>query len=444
MKQFDPIFFTPPPTKWDRRMFKGDTDYPAPDPRQFDVMMRQVDLSQQTLNFVQRAYEENKPRQAALDQLQQDIGKSLLTDAETARQRASETYGFYTEKYRPVEEKMITDAMGADSAQNIALARGTAATDVQQALSGAQQANMRSMSRFGLRPNATALASINSELAARGAASQAGAMMTAEQAARDRAIAMRSNVANVGRGYPAQALAFTGSGQGAGQAAMGNQLAVNQQNMATQGQTIAGMGQAGNQLNQASSQWNQLYGNQLQGWGTAQQANASSSAGFGSLVGMLGTAALMMSSKDAKKNKKPVSDEDMLEALRNVDVSKWQYKAGGGSHIGPMAEDMNREFGNGVAPGGQAIDVVSALGVQQAAIRALADRIDQRGGRKAMAGGGAVHGPGTGTSDSIPARLSAGEYVIPARIVRTKGTEFFDRLIEKTDNPQPKQAAIRR
>ena len=35
--------------------------------------------------------------------------------------------------------------------------------------------------------------------------------------------------------------------------------------------------------------------------------------------------------------------------------------------------------------------------------------------------GGLVRGPGTGTSDSIPARLSAGEYVMPASVVAMPG-----------------------
>lgn len=54
--------------------------------------------------------------------------------------------------------------------------------------------------------------------------------------------------------------------------------------------------------------------------------------------------------------------------------------------------------------------------------------------------GGLLHGPGTGTSDSIPAKnlatggqvnVSDGEYVIPAKIVRAKGKDFFDSLIRK-------------
>lgn len=48
-----------------------------------------------------------------------------------------------------------------------------------------------------------------------------------------------------------------------------------------------------------------------------------------------------------------------------------------------------------------------------------------------MANGGAVTGPGTENSDSISVRVSKGEYVIPAHVVRMKGQEFFDSLLEK-------------
>ncbi len=49
-----------------------------------------------------------------------------------------------------------------------------------------------------------------------------------------------------------------------------------------------------------------------------------------------------------------------------------------------------------------------------------------------FADGGLVRGPGTGTSDSIPARLSNGEYVIKAASVRQVGTRFLDALNGKT------------
>ena len=47
------------------------------------------------------------------------------------------------------------------------------------------------------------------------------------------------------------------------------------------------------------------------------------------------------------------------------------------------------------------------------------------------AGGGKVVGPGTETSDSIPIRVSKGEFVIPAHVVRAKGVDFFNSLLEK-------------
>ena len=49
-------------------------------------------------------------------------------------------------------------------------------------------------------------------------------------------------------------------------------------------------------------------------------------------------------------------------------------------------------------------------------------------GSKYFAAGGPVNGRGTATSDSIPARLSNGEYVIQANSVKKYGTGFFDAL----------------
>jgi len=45
--------------------------------------------------------------------------------------------------------------------------------------------------------------------------------------------------------------------------------------------------------------------------------------------------------------------------------------------------------------------------------------------------GGEVRGAGGPTDDAIPAQLSDGEYVIPANVVRRKGTEFFDKLLNE-------------
>lgn len=65
---------------------------------------------------------------------------------------------------------------------------------------------------------------------------------------------------------------------------------------------------------------------------------------------------------------------------------------------------------------------VAAMVAMVAAVMALL------GGVKKFAGGGLVSGPGSATSDSIPARLSAGEYVVRAAAVRQVGVAFLDSL----------------
>ncbi len=54
---------------------------------------------------------------------------------------------------------------------------------------------------------------------------------------------------------------------------------------------------------------------------------------------------------------------------------------------------------------------------------------------------GPVAGPGdgSGVDDRVPAMLSEDEYVIPADVVRAKGEEFFDKLLEKYHTPASQQ-----
>ena len=51
-----------------------------------------------------------------------------------------------------------------------------------------------------------------------------------------------------------------------------------------------------------------------------------------------------------------------------------------------------------------------------------------KGGVQFIAAGGLIRGPGTGTSDSIPAWLSNGEFVVNAAAVRRLGTGFLNAL----------------
>jgi TP901 family phage tail tape measure protein len=72
------------------------------------------------------------------------------------------------------------------------------------------------------------------------------------------------------------------------------------------------------------------------------------------------------------------------------------------------------------APGQSASDVLGMFGPS------ASDVFNPYGAGYAV--GGLISGPGTGTSDSIPAMLSNGEYVIKAATVKQFGTKMFDNL----------------
>lgn len=70
-----------------------------------------------------------------------------------------------------------------------------------------------------------------------------------------------------------------------------------------------------------------------------------------------------------------------------------------------------------------------AIGYDQLA-QAIANAAKENGQavKAGYATGGLISGPGTGTSDSIVARLSNGEYVLTADAVRTYGTDLLDQM----------------
>lgn len=109
----------------------------------------------------------------------------------------------------------------------------------------------------------------------------------------------------------------------------------------------------------------------------------------------------------------------------------WMGQSNQGAQVG--MHGMNQAYANQVAAFGQQTELLGAglgaLGMFGAGI----------------AEGGQVQGPGGPKGDAIPAMLSDEEYVIPAEVMKRKGTEFFDKLVAKTrkDLGMPEEAPPR-
>lgn len=95
----------------------------------------------------------------------------------------------------------------------------------------------------------------------------------------------------------------------------------------------------------------------------------------GAGVGLLGMGAglMMMSDPAVKEDIEPVSDAEMLAAVKRIPVKKWKYRDDPErrEHIGGMADVMPA-----VVSDGKAFDLISYLGMLTGSIRALDKKVD--------------------------------------------------------------------
>jgi hypothetical protein len=356
--------------------------------RALDAQIRQGD---ELIAFNKQVYDEGKARQSDIDAINKQVVTQNLAMSQKAGERADEAYDFYKTNGRPVIEKALNDANTFDSQGNIDAARGRASGDVAQAYDAAQEQSQRALTRMGVNPSSGRFLALQNRLAADKAANMAGAQTNAEQGIRDQAIGMRQQGSNLAMGMPAQSTAQAGQGSGMGVAAAGVAGQGGAQNAALGATAIQGMAQGAGIYGSAAGGYANLANGANYAAGQIGNQAAAAQAGWGNLAG-IGLSKGMQSG---------------LPSF-NFGGGTASPNAFGGANSGG--------FGTGSGFGNQDMGAY-------------------------FSEGGPVSGPGTGTSDSVPAHLSNGEFVIPADVVRAKGTEFFQRLVASNHKSNLRSAA---
>jgi len=84
-----------------------------------------------------------------------------------------------------------------------------------------------------------------------------------------------------------------------------------------------------------------------------------------------------LSDRNVKTNIRPVNEEDILNKIAQLDISRWSYQTQDPSieHIGPMAQDFYRLFG--VGDNNRTITTVDPDGIALAAIKALQKKTEE-------------------------------------------------------------------
>lgn len=319
------------------------------------VGLEQVALGREQLQL-------QRERAAATDALTGRLIDSQVDLSNTQKNIAQSEYDRYQKTYIPIEDRIAREAQAFDTEAERERLAGLAGSDIAGAYKGTAQMGLRSQARFGLRPNANALAAIDSQLRAQQAGQTASAMTNARYAARDTGTQRLMNAVGVGKGLTTTATTAASGATGGYSNASNMQLGANQS-------------------------YNAGANNALQFTNTG--------------VGALGSAG------------------NQYGAISNYGLKAYDIQSQ------QMAAMLNA--GGAVAGGKKFFADGSPGGIQ-----------DPKG---------TVRGPGTDISDSIPAMLSKGEYVIPADVVRRKGVEFFDKLLEKHHTPaeiQEQRLGLRR
>lgn len=301
---------------------------PTPDPRMGEAAMLSAQTGQQYLQFMQG-------------------------QADIANRWASEDRGRSQGVYQPIEDRFIADAVGYDTPERRDAAAAEAVADVRQQGAIARAGSERRLTGMGVMPGSGRFAGESRRADAAEGLAAAGAANMARRNVQGQGEARIANVVNMGRGMAVNPATSLGLANGAASSGFGG--------------AMQGYGQQGSILGQQHDA-------QVRAWSATQSNNAAIGGALGQLAG-----AFILSSKDAKTNKKKVYG--ILDAVKEMPVEKWTYKDGmgdGKTHIGTYAEDFTEKTGLG---DGKTLSVIDALGVNMGAVKELAMQVDELAAR---------------------------------------------------------------
>lgn len=355
-------------------MGKGSSSAPAPDPQIGAAALKQAETGEAWLSFAKDAFAVSEERQKELDALTNRVTEQQLGLATDQAKWSREDRDRYNTVYKPIEDDFIKEATNYATEERQAEAAAEARADVQTAAANNRAATERANASMGVTPGSGRFTGVQAASDLGTTLAEAGAANTSRQAVRDKGLALKADVANLGKGLPAQAAAGAGGSVAASGTALGGAQGTNSQALAASTIMNAGYGGAMQGYAGQASTLNQSYGLQLDAWKTQQQMKAQNAAGIGSFLG--GVGGLIFSDEELKENKEEIDDGEALEALKSMPVEEWDYKEGvadEGHHVGTYAQDFQRATGKG---DGRTIPVQDAIGITMKAVQDLDNKLD--------------------------------------------------------------------
>lgn len=466
---------------------------PKPDPAIGQAAQQNAQISKEMAAVARDELAWNKARAAEQDPLIAKIAQQQIDTADVNQQRSQEQWDIYKNLFHPVEERMVEEANTWDSPERKAQMAAEAGADVTRSYQGSRSANQREMERMGVNPNSGRFAAINNENLASQAKDEAGAMNAARRATEQQGVALRTGVAQFGRNMPNTGIAADSLSLNAGNSAANTMQSGAQTNAIGSNTAANWFGGANSASSSAGNIGLGLYGQQVNAWAQNEQNKAASMAGLGQLAGtgaamaffrrggIVGKTRPMHLRKFAGKRLHPRRfAEGGLVVGGEGYMSPEEVAAGGKVPVEQQDGTISTEKTMTIESDGKHLVIPTIIDGQSYDQQAAANLwatgknppiasfdtaeeaeafAQQRsmsldaafggsgrlmkgpsapayGGLKRYAGGGMVQGPGTGTSDSVPAvidgaqpaALSNGEGVLNVGAVGLVGEDFVNRI----------------
>jgi hypothetical protein len=352
-------------------------------------------LGHEALDFYKGEVQRTQGQRDQAAQTAQEVSQAQLETMKTQNDLAKDYADYNKTTYRPLEQQIVKEAQAYDTPERQQAAADQATADVRAASNRATASTARTLARMGYDPTVDATqAAVDASRAEAGAAT--GARRTVEATGR----ALRSDAANMGRGLASSQATAIQTGTNAGTAAVGaagSGVNINQSGaglmQAGYSTALQGNQTAGSLYSQQANIQQQASGMDLGGLGSLAAGGAKLYSAFGSDKNIKKKTGRMMDTAEALEELndhpgtdnepdegEPTTPADQLAATVATPVHKgWQYDPakggpddGGQPHDGPMAQDVQRNFGGRAAPRGRMIDPITMNGHLMGAVQQLA------------------------------------------------------------------------
>lgn len=340
---------------------------------------QQADYAQQYFQQQQQQFEWAKLQYEKDREISNEVIERSMKIYEDMAANAAEDRERYKAMFQPLEDALIKEAKEYASPERVDMEMGRAQAGVAQNYDAMRRQHEESLASYGVDPGQAKFKGMDIAMRTQQAADMAGAGNMARDQTEAMARALRSEAINVGRGYPTQSMQGYAGALGAGNQAVNSGLATTASGANTMGTPVQWGGLANQGMGLANQGFMNAANMQNLGFGNAYQSwYGNQQASSG-----LGT---------------------MIGAGLGLGMRFMGFDDGG---MVPDDEAVPTSGGN---PGGGPV------------------------GYELSPSAGAI-------TDDIPARLNAGEFVMPREAVSWLGEKFFHNLIAKSQTDREKMIA---